>query len=268
MKSVAEFAGFGDGQSGGEAAAGEGFAGVVFGEEGDVMVFAEVAEEEGFDLSGEVGGDVFAGGGVGEVAFAAEDALFDGPRDGADLEHGGVVVGFEEDGLAAAEVPFDGVGHVAEVGDDGEAGGAGGDGIADGVDGVVGDGEGLDVEGAELEAGACLEAAEVGVEFAPFDLGGGGVGEEDGELAAAGGVAADEGGEAEDVVGVFVGDEDGVELVGVLADGGEAFEGLFPAEPGIDEDAGLGGGDEDAVARAGAGEHAKAKNGSLLTIPW
>lgn len=40
------------------------------------------------------------------------------------------------------------------------------------------------------------------------------------------------------VIGVFVGDEDGVQLIECAADGGEAGEGFTLAEAGVDEDAG------------------------------
>ena len=58
-----------------------------------------------------------------------------------------------------------------------------------------------------------------------------------------------------DVVGVFVGDEDGGKIFRRLADGGEAFADLQRGEAGVHEDAGFGGLDVGAVARRAAAEN-------------
>jgi hypothetical protein len=70
------------------------------------------------------------------------------------------------------------------------------------------------------------------------------------------------------VVGVLVGDEDGVETGGVFADGGEAGKGLLAAEAGIDEDAGVLGADKGGVAGAGASEDADFDDKRLPETPW
>lgn len=63
------------------------------------------------------------------------------------------------------------------------------------------------------------------------------MGQEDGQTASLGGVALDEGGQAGNVVAVFVGDEDGVKARRVFAGSGEALKGLLAAESGVDQDA-------------------------------
>ncbi len=53
---------------------------------------------------------------------------------------------------------------------------------------------------------------------------------------------------------VFVSDQDGVDAVSGFAGALEAFEGLAPAEAGVDEDANAIGGNPGRVAGAAAGE--------------
>src|SRR5260370_1810897 len=72
-------------------------------------------------------------------------------------EHVEVVVGREEEGVDAREGGFDGRGDVAEVGGEGHAYAVGGEDEAAGVGGVVGDGEGGDVDVADGELGTGVE---------------------------------------------------------------------------------------------------------------
>jgi hypothetical protein len=87
VKEWTQLAGFSHGKLGGQSAAGEGLAGIMFSEKGHIMVLAQVAEDQGLDLGGQICSDVFAGRGIGKVAFAREDPLLDGPRNGPDLKH-------------------------------------------------------------------------------------------------------------------------------------------------------------------------------------
>jgi len=77
----------------------------------------------------------------------------------------------------------------------------------------------------------------------------GGLGEVDGDTQAAG-----EGGEAGDVVVMLVGDEDGVQGGGVFVGDGHALEEFTAGEAGVDEQAGVGGGDDRGVALGAGGE--------------
>src|SRR5258708_24516450 len=60
--------------------------------------------------------------------------------------------------------------------------------------------------------------------------------------------------EAGDVVAVFMGDQDGGEIFGCAAQGGEALADLARGKPGVHEDAGLGGLKVGAVAAGTAAE--------------
>ena len=135
----------------------EGLFGGEAGELRGVVGLGEVAEDDGVGSAVVVLFEEFGGGRVGEVADAGEDALLDGPGIGAVAKHFKVVVGFEEEDVDALEGGFDVGRHVAEVGGDGHADAFGGEDEAAGVGGVVGDGEGGDLEVADGEVFAGLE---------------------------------------------------------------------------------------------------------------
>ena len=104
-------------------------------------------------------GKELGGGVVGEMAYAGEDTLLDGPGVRAVAEHLEVVVGLEQEDVDGFEGGLDVGRDVAEVGGDRHADGLG-TGVEDeaaGVGGVVGDGEGRDVEIADAEVGAGVE---------------------------------------------------------------------------------------------------------------
>ena len=184
-------------------------------------------------------GEKFADGVVGEMAGAGEDALLDDPGIGADLEHVEIVIGFEDEAIGLAEMDSDVIWKVAEIGADGDFGAVGAEREANGVGGVVRDGEGVDVDVADGEALAGLDGFDAAEAFAES------VGE-DALEGSHGGLGDVERGfpEAEDlreavaVVGVFVGDEDGVETVEITSDGGETGEGFALSEAGVNENAG------------------------------
>ena len=93
----------------------------------------------------------------------------------------------------------------------------------------------------------------------------GGFGEVDGDAQAAG-----EDGEAGDVVLVLVGDEDGVERGGIFVGEGHALEQFAAGEAGVDEQAGVGGGDDRGVALGAGGEngHAHLLKIRRLGVDW
>lgn len=110
----------------------------------------------------------------------------------------------------------------------------------------MGNGEAIDFDIADSEARSGLEERKAGDKFAPRN---GGSGQErtiDWNIKFAG-----DGGDAGNVVGMLVGDEDGVEGFGIDGDGGEALEGFLAAQSGINEDAGAAGGDKSRVGCTG-----------------
>ena len=141
-------------------------------------------------------------------------------------------------------------GGVAEVGEEADAAVEVMEDVADGVVGVVGDGEGFDGEVSEGEGLPGFKEFPSGVagEFRTEVFHGGPVAV-DGDA-----VAAGEDVKAGDVVAVFVGDEDGVEVAQGPPEGEEAVFDLFAAEAGVDEDADGVGFEVGAVAATAAGE--------------
>lgn len=228
-----------EGGFGGTAA--EGFFGGEADEIGIVVFLGDVGEDQVPDAGIEAFGvgEEFADGVIREMAGAGKDTLFDNPGIRADLEHVEIVIGFEDEAIGLAEMDSDVVGQVAEICADGDFGAVGAEGEADGIGGVVRDGEGVDVDVADGEALAGLDGFDAAETLAE------GVGEDalEGVHRGLGDVKrgfpeAEDLREAVAVVGVFVGDEDGVETVDVAANGSEAGESFAFSEAGVNKNAG------------------------------
>ena len=63
------------------------------------------------------------------------------------------------------------------------------------------------------------------------------------------------------MIGMFVRDQDGVDVFEVFADRGQAFAELLHAEPGVDQDARIFGGQQRGVARTAARQHTELYDG-------
>ena len=194
---------------------------------------------------------VFADRVIGEMAGAGKHALLDDPGIRADLEHVEVVIGFEDEAIGFAEVDFDKLGHIAEVGTDGNLGTVGAKGETDGIDGIVRDSESVDVDVADTKALARLNRFNTAEAFAE-SLG-------ENTLKNAHGRFRDEERslpETENlrkpvaVIGVFVSDEDSVEMIEVAFDGGETSERFAFTKASVNEDAGMFGFEQGKIARA------------------
>src|SRR5215469_1609107 len=191
---------------------------------------------------------------------AGEHALLDDPRIRADLEHVEIVIGFENEAIGLTEMNFDELWHVAEVGADGHLGAVGAEGEAEGIGGIVRDGEGVHVnitDGKALPNVDGFDAAKALAEGFREDaakLLHGGFGNVERRFP-----EAEDLGKAVAVVGVLVGDEDGVEAIDVAFDGGEAGEGFALAEAGVNEDTGGFGFEQRDVARTAGGKDGDAK---------
>ena len=229
------------GEGGFSGATAEGFFGGEADEIGVVVFLGNVGEDEMTDAGIEaIGvGEEFADRVIRKMAGAGEDALLDDPGIRADLEHVEIVIRFEDEAVGLAEVDSDVIGQIAEIGADRDLGAVGAEGESDGVGGVVGDGERVYIDVADPETLASLDGFDSAEALA----------ESVGQCALKGlqGRLGDvERGfpEAEDlresvaVVGVFVGDEDGVETLDIAPDGGEAGESFAFSKAGINEDAG------------------------------
>lgn len=202
---------------------------------------------------GDEGGDLF----IGQVAVLGGDALFDGPGAfGIVGEEEVVVVGFDEERVEVAEFGGHAAGDVAGVGEHAEGGVVGVEDESDWVDGVVLDGEGIDVEVFDGERLAWVEGFPLGVGDGFADHVGGGVGGEDRD-----GEGFQEGAEAIDVVAVFVGEEDGVDGFRGDADLVEAELELAGGEAGINEDADVVAIDHCGIAATAATEHCEPHGG-------
>ncbi|MGB7467646.1 MAG: hypothetical protein WBW14_32470 [Candidatus Acidiferrum sp.] len=220
---------------------------------GIVVLLRHVSENEIAGVTIEtIGiGKVFADRMIGKMAGARKDTLLNDPRIGADLEHVEVVVGFEDETISFAKVDFDELRHVAKVGADGNLSAVGTKGEPDGIDGVVRNGEGVHVDVADAKTLAGLNGFDAAEALA----------ESFGENAlenAHGGLShvkrtlpqTEDLRKTVAVIGVLVGDEDGVEMIEVRFDRGEASKSFAFTEASVNKDAGAFGFEQGKIARA------------------
>lgn len=223
-------------QRGAAGAGREGAFGGKQGEFGQIVVLAEVGEDEVGGRGIELGGEVAGHGVVGEVAETTHDALLEGPGIAAIAEHFEIVVGFEHGAIGGIQLLFDVFRKVAEVGDQDDAHALSAEREGDGIGGIMGNGEGRNFDIADLEGvpgGESLDTLHpllIGGRPLPLESIAGGGGEEDG-----GSDGFGEAGQASDVVAVLVSDQDGIKRAGRAAGGGQAAQQLAAAESGIHE---------------------------------
>ena len=150
---------------------------------------------------------------------------------------------------------LDRFGNVAEVGSHADAHALGGEGVAHRVHRVVRDAEAFDLQVTDRKRGAglkCLEARRR--RFAPVDRGRGEPGHVNHRPDAA---IARQHWQPGHVVGVLMGDEDGVDIGKLFADGREALPQLAHAQPGVQQDARVRGRHQRGVAGAATRQHAE-----------
>jgi len=216
-----------------------------------IVMLAQMAEHQCAGREVQIVADKIGNHFVRQVPSAAHHALLHGPRIRANFEHLGVVVRFDQQQIRAAQVHFDGIGQVAQVRCDSDLDALRANAETDRIDGVVRHGEAIDVDIANREPGTGLKAIERRLEFFPIDRLRGEPRDED-RLAA----LFREREQARHVIGMFVRDQDAVEVFFAFADGIEAGDEFFAAEAGIDEDTRAFGGNERGVAGTAARENA------------
>lgn len=215
-----------------------------------VVVLAQVAEDKRRGTGGEIVPEKIGNDVVREMAVAAHHALLYGPWIRADLEHFDIVIGFEQQNIRGAQMVLDGIWDVAKIGGNPDFDARGAKGVADRIDGIVRNGETVDRDIADRERTACLETFDGGFAGFPIDDRRGALRNVDGNGAAQ---FAEEAAEAGNVIGVFVGDEDGVEPIKRFARGGETLHEIAYTQARVNEEARRVGGNQRRVAGTAAG---------------
>src|SRR5437879_1987244 len=197
---------------------------------------------------------------IREMAGAAHHALLDVPGIRADLEHLHIVIRFEHEAIAIAQVLLDQLGHVTEIGHQGELHAGSAEGEAERVDGVVGNAKRRDFDIANAEAVAglneldALESPRValgkktqrfGMSFGGEIYGGAPGGQQRGETA--------------DMIRMLVRDDDAVEAIDRTRQGGKPPQRCALSQPRIHQQARPGSLEQGAIARTARRENADAK---------
>jgi len=221
------------------------------------------ARVESFGI-GKKGADHF----VGEMPGAAHDALLHMPGIRTHLEHLQIVIRFQHDSIAITQVLLHQLGHVTEIGDERQLHAGGTKGEAERVDGVMGDAEGSDFDIADTKSVAgfdeldAVEAARIpfGKKTQSFGMGFGV--EIDG-----GAPGAQQGRQAADVVGMFVGDDDAVEAIQGMSQRSQAAQGFALSQARIHQQARPGSFEQGAITRTARRENAHAKADGISPVP-
>jgi len=229
------------GEGGFGGAAIEGFAGGEVGQIRVIVLLGNVRENEvacgGIEAVGI--GEKLTYSVIRKMAGARENALLDDPRIGTNLEHIEIVIGLEDHAIGAAEMHFDHFGEVAEIGTDGHFASVAAEGKTDGIGGIVGNGESVDVDVANRKVLAGLDGLDtletllesVGKDAAQSIQGG------FGDVERRRFPKAENLGKTVAMIGMLVSDEDGVEAIEVTVDSGKAGESFAFAKASVDEDA-------------------------------
>jgi hypothetical protein len=184
--------------------------------------------------------EVFANSVIGEMAGAAQDPLLHDPRVGTDFQHVEVVIGLQNQAIGIAKMNFDELGHVAQVGDDGYFYTIGAKSEADGIGGVMRNGEGVDLDIPDGEALAGVNGFDAAEPLAERIRQGalervhGGLGDVQGSFPQAQNLR-----QTAAMIVMLVRDENAVQAVeaGILLDGRETRQSFAFAEAGVDEEA-------------------------------
>ena len=191
---------------------------------------------------------------IRKVSHATHHTLLHGPWIRAYLQHIQIVVGLEHQQVGSPQVILDGLRDVAKIGGKAQPHALCLETKADRVNGVVGDAEALDRNIANRETGACLEGLQARTRFPPVD---GRHGEARHVNGGAHVAIPSQHRQTRHVVGVLVGDEEGVDLGKILADGRQAFPEFPHAEAGVHQNPCFPGGHQNGVARTPAGQNAE-----------
>src|SRR5689334_6249043 len=228
-----------------------------------IVVLAEMAQNQSRGGRIELVAEIIAHHFVRQVAVAAHHALLHRPGIRSDLQHIEIVIGFEQQHVRAAQMKLDRVRNITEVGDDADLDALRLETKAYRVDGIVRNGEAVDLDVADDQARARLKALQARGTAFPID--------ERRRKTSDVNRRRDflrQARQAADVIRMLVRDENGVDAVGLLANGCQALGELLEAETGVDENAGLPGRDQRAVSGTAARKHAEFYDDTLpRTLP-
>ncbi len=127
------------------------------GNPGRIVGFAQVSQNDLAQIRMYDSGQQFSGGIIGQVAFAAADALFQMPGIRSVHKHRHIMIGFYQQQVAALETFRHQPGGNTQIGGHADAQAVAGKGESNGVGGIVGEGKRVDVETGKLETHAGLK---------------------------------------------------------------------------------------------------------------
>lgn len=206
------------------------------------------------------GGKVFADNVIGQVPGAAHDALLDVPGIRPHFQHFQIVIRFENEAIGVAQMEFDEFRQIAEVSNDSDFAAVGAKRIAHGIRSIVRNGKGrnFDVADGEFFAGADVLDA---IQFfrGAFGQEAEHLGESSLRKIGSCPEVAQKLGQSAGMIGVLVGNENGVNAIGIFVESGETAKRFFAAESGVNQEASALGFKQRGVAGAAGSENGNSK---------
>ncbi len=202
-------------------------------------MLADMAEDERRNTGVEIVLNKIGCNFIREVPAAAHHTLLHRPGIRTHAQHFEIVIGFQNKQIRSAEVHAKRIGDITQIGGNRHLDPLCREGEPDGVHCIVRDGEACHIEIPDTKGVPSLKAFECGRAFGPVDELSGTMRQVDGDTIFE---AFCESGQAAGVIGMFVRDQDGIELAKIFADERQAFGDLAAAQTGIDQDTGAAGG--------------------------
>jgi uncharacterized protein len=185
------------------------------------------------------------------MAGTRKHALLDHPGIRPDFEHVEIVIGFENQAIGFAQMDLNKLRHIPKIRANGDLAAVGTKRKPDRIGSVVRNREGVHIDVANGKALARLDGLDTAKALAER------LRKNAPKLAHRGFGYIERGlpdtenlREAIAMVGVFVGDQDGIEVADVRSNGGKARQGFAFSKPGVNEDAGAVGFEQCEIARA------------------
>jgi len=195
-------------------------------------------------------GKKLAHGVVRKMAGARKHALLDDPGIRPHFKHIKIVIGFENQAIGLAQMDLDKLRHIPKVRANSDLAAVGAKRKPDRIGSVVRNREGVHIDVADGKALARLNGLHTAQALAKR------LGQNAPKLGHRGFGYIERGfpdtenlRKAIAMVGVFVGDQDGIEVADVRSNGGKARQGFAFSKPGVNEDAGAFGFEQCEIAR-------------------
>jgi hypothetical protein len=220
-----------------------------------IIMLRNVAEHQSRNVGRQFFLQVFCDQVVGKMAQSPHHSLLDTPRIRPDAKHLQIVVAFQQQKIALPQMETDRLRQVPQIGDQRCLDALRTYGIRHGIGRIVRNRKAIDAEIADFQASAGLEGFDFRLKRAPIDERRGAMGQVNRRVGELG-----HSDQPADVIGMFMGHENRIELGRVFADLLQSLADFPAAEARVDQDSRFVRANERRIAGAASGEDANLEN--------